>query len=81
MKTLTIKNLPADVAEALERETRRRGSSLDRTVIDLLIRGLGVGAVRSNGLGRLGGNWSEEEFEEFERAVSPFEQLDEELLR
>lgn len=81
MKTLTVRNIPAEVAEALDREKRRRGSSLDRTVIDLLSQGLGVGAVRSNGLGRPGGNWSEEELEEFERAVSPFEQIDEELWR
>lgn len=50
-------------------------------MIDLLSQGLGVGAVRSNGLGRLGGEWSEEELEEFERAVSPFEQINEELSR
>lgn len=81
MKTLTVRNLPAEVAEALDREKRRRGSSLNRTVIDLLSQGLGVGAVRSNGLGRLGGKWSEEEFDEFERAISPFEQIDEELWR
>ncbi len=81
MKTLTVRNLPADLAEALDREKRRRGSSLNRTVIDLLSQGLGVGGVRSNGLGRLGGKWSEEELEEFERAISPFEQTDEELWR
>ena len=60
MKTLTIRNLPDDVADALEREKRRRGESLNQTVIDLLFQGLGVSGVRSNGLARLAGAWSAE---------------------
>jgi hypothetical protein len=34
-------------------------------------------SIRSNGLGRLAGGWSEEEFRDFERAVAPFERVDE----
>lgn len=81
MRTLTIRNVPPEVAEALEREKRRRGESLNQTVIDLLSQGLGVGTTRSNGLARLAGSWSEEEFQEFERAVAPFEEIDEDLWR
>jgi plasmid stability protein len=81
MRTLTVRNVPREVAEALEREKRRRGESLNQTVIELLTQGLGVGTVRSNGLARLAGRWSEEEFQEFERAVAPFEEIDEELWR
>lgn len=36
---------------------------------------------RSNGLGRLAGGWSEEEFREFEEAMAPFERVDQELWR
>jgi plasmid stability protein len=79
MKALTIRNLPTPVAEALEREKHRRGRSLNQTVIDLLGQSLGVGSGRSNGLGRLGGTWDEEDLREFERATAPFEQIDEEL--
>jgi plasmid stability protein len=78
---LTIRNLPAPLADALEREKRRRGRSLNQTVIDLLGQSLGVEKSRSNGLGRLAGNWGEEDFSEFERAVAPFEQVDEELWK
>jgi hypothetical protein len=81
MKTLTVRNVPPDVAEALEREKRRRGESLNQTVIKLLSQGLGVGTTRSNGLARLAGTWSEEEFQELERAVAPFEEIDDELWR
>lgn len=81
MRTLTVRNVPPQVAEALEREKRLRGESLNQTVIDLLSQGLGVGTPRSNGLARLAGRWSEEEFREFEQAVAPFEEVDDELWR
>ena len=81
MKTLTIRNLPPEVAEALEREKKRRGESLNQAVIDLLEQALGVGMTRSNGLARLAGSWTEEEFRRFEEAVAPFETLDPELWR
>jgi plasmid stability protein len=81
MRSLTVRNVPPEVAEALEREKRRRGESLNQTVIELLTQGLGVGTARSNGLARLAGRWSEEEFEEFQRAVAPFEEIDDELWR
>jgi len=71
--------VPPGLAEALEREKRRRGKSLNQTVIDLLGQGLGSQGTRSNGLGRLAGGWSEGEFRDFEQATAPFEAIDEEL--
>lgn len=79
IKALTIRNVPPGLAEALEREKRRRGKSLNQTVLDLLGQGLGAQGTRSNGLGRLGGGWSEDEFRDFEKATAPFEAIDEEL--
>jgi hypothetical protein len=81
MKNLTIRNVPDAVATALEEEKGRRGESLNQTVIELLSQGLGVGTTRSNGLGRLAGSWTEEEFREFEEAVAGFERVDDELWR
>lgn len=79
MKHLTVRNLPSEVVEALDRERRRIGLSLNQTVVQLLQRALGIGAEvpPSNGLRRLAGSWSEEEFAEFERAVTDFERVDE----
>lgn len=79
IKALTIRNLPPSIATALEREKRRRGKSLNQTVIELLGQGLGEQGVRTNGLGRLAGGWSEDEFRDFERATAQFEALDQEL--
>jgi hypothetical protein len=79
IKALTIRNLPPALAEALDREKRRRGQSLNQTVIDILGQGLGATGVRSNGLGRLAGGWSEEEFRDFEAAIARFDAIDDEL--
>ena len=77
MKHLTVRNLPPELGRALEQEKKRRGSSLNQTVLDLLSQGLGVGGQRrSNGLARLAGGWTEAEFAEFESAVHDFEQVD-----
>lgn len=81
MKHLTIRNVTPELARALEREKKRRGSSLNQTILDLLSGSLGVGLKRSNGLARLAGGWSEEEWREFEEATRDFERVDEELWR
>jgi len=81
MKHLTIRNVSTGLAEALEREKLNRGTSLNRTVLDVLERALGVTGAgrRSNGLADLAGTWSEEEHDRFEEAIAPTEQVDEEL--
>ena len=78
---LTVRNLPEDLAAALERENRRRGWSLDQTVIELLRQSLGVNGARSNGVGRLAGTWSEAEHREFLAALSGFEEIDRDLWK
>lgn len=81
MKTLTIRNIPPELDEALARERARSGRSLNQTVIDLLRQRLGVGMTRSNGLARLSGGWSTEDAERFADAVAPFEHVDEDVWR
>ena len=84
MKTMTIRNVPDELAAALENEKRRRSLSLNRTVLALMGEALGVPdrrRARSNGLRRLAGSWSEEEFRRFEEAVAPFGEIDRELWK
>lgn len=78
---LTIRNLPEDVARELEAEKRRRGESMNRTVIEILRSALALGPDRrfDNGLARLAGTWSAQELEEFEAATACFEQIDADL--
>ncbi len=81
MQHLTVRNIPRDIAVALDAEKHRRRQSLNQTVIELLRQSLGVGAghKRSNGLARLAGTWTEEEHQRFEAALAATDQIDEEL--
>ncbi|HEX7677809.1 MAG TPA: hypothetical protein VF713_06780 [Thermoanaerobaculia bacterium] len=81
MRNLTIRNVPDNLADALEKEKSRRKESLNQTVIELLSQGLGVGSSRSNGLARLAGTWTADEHREFEENVALFEEIDAELWR
>ncbi|WP_420449302.1 hypothetical protein [Candidatus Palauibacter sp.] len=79
MKTLTVRGVPAELGRALNEEKRRRGISLNQTVLDLLKQSLGVGTPRSNGLGRFAGGWTDAEFREFEAATRDFGKIDPEM--
>jgi plasmid stability protein len=81
MKALTIRNVDAALAAALERERKRRGASLNQTVLELLRSALGSepGEPRSNGLAKLAGTWSAKDLRDFERVTRAFEQVDDEL--
>ena len=83
MKTLTIRNVPRRLADALDRERRKQDASLNSTVLNLLSRSLGVvgDAPRRNGLAALAGTWSSEEQREFDAAVAPFEIVDDDMWR
>ena len=60
MKTMTIRNVSADLAAALEAEKSRRGLSLNRTVLALMREALGLSEEleQGNGLRRLAGSWT-----------------------
>jgi hypothetical protein len=83
VKHLTIRNLPPDVGRALEREKRRKGTSLNQMVIELLRRALGVDTPGRppNGLARLAGTWTAEDLARFEAALAVTEGVDGELWR
>ena len=81
MKALTVRNVPPALSEALDEERRRRGASLNTTVLELLAQALGVGTVRSNGLAELSGGWSDEEHAAFEEATASFAEIDAEMWR
>ena len=82
MRHLSIRHVPPNLASALDAEQRRRGTSLNRTVLDLLAQALGLDPEKkTNGLEAFAGTWTQEEFDEFEAAVQFTEQIDEELWR
>jgi len=80
MKHLTIRYVDPTLAKALAGEQKRRGKSLNQTVLDLLRRAVGLsnGKEFDNGLGKYAGGWSEAEFQRFERDTAFLSQPDEE---
>lgn len=82
MSSMTIRNVSTELAAALKEEKQRRGLSLNRTVLALMEESLGAsGNIRSNGLGRLAGTWSDDRFTQFEESVASFGKVDSELWR
>lgn len=82
MRHLTIRNIPPEMAEALEKQRDQSRTSLNQTVIHLLGQALGLrNGAKSNGLAALAGTWSEEDHARFEAAIAVTEQIDEELWR
>jgi hypothetical protein len=83
MESITIQNVPPELAQALERESMKMHAPLDQIVIELLRRALRIGSSeeRRNGLASLAGTWTEDEHARFEAAVAVTEQLDEDLWR
>jgi kynureninase len=83
MKNLTIRDISQELADAIDKERRRRGKSLNQTVIQLLGQSLGVqpNGARKNGLTHLSGTWTSEEHRQFEAAIASAENIDEELWR
>ena len=71
MKTMTVRNVSEATAAALDVERRRRGLSLNRTVLALLSRSRWVSAD----------GWSEEGFQRFEESVAPFARVEEDLWK
>ena len=83
MKTITVRNVPPDMAAALEAERRLRGHSLNRTVLSLMHEALGLSNPRrrSNGLRKFAGTWTQADFRDFEEAVASFGEMDEEVWK
>jgi len=59
MKVLTVRGVSKRLGEALEREKRRRGQSLNQPVLDVL--NVGDVGPRRIGLARLSGTWTLED--------------------
>ena len=80
-KHLTVRGVPKDVADALQVERRRRATSVNATVINLLRQALGLNhaEVFDNGLGRLAGTWTKRDLDEFEQDTKHFETIDPDL--
>ncbi|MCX6607225.1 MAG: hypothetical protein NTV52_27075 [Acidobacteria bacterium] len=77
---LTLRDIPKELAEALRKESELRHATLDETVIAILREQLTPAVPFSNGLAaKYGGDWTEEQVEEFERNTAPFREIEPEM--
>ena len=81
MKAITLRNIPPETAQEVERQAREWGLSLNKTVLRLLERALGVrtGPQRHHDLDELAGVWGPEEAREFDKVLAEQRRIDNEL--
>jgi hypothetical protein len=83
MSQITLRKLPENVERQIRRIARETGTSINKTIIDLLKKSLGLRDTdnKMRDLSDLAGAWSEEEVREFEENTQVFEHIDEEIWR
>lgn len=83
MGAITLRNLPPKLRRRIEEEARATGSSLNKTVIRLLLRATGIAGnsseLRFHDLDHLAGSWSDEQATEFDDALAGQRAIDPEL--
>lgn len=89
-KRLTVRGLDVRLARALQAEAKRRGASINRTVLGLLYESTGLTQKPSatpespttfTDLDHLAGTWSAEEADAFDRQLRELRPVDAELWR
>jgi plasmid stability protein len=78
-RQLTIRNVPDEVGDRLDRLSREGGKSLNAVVLDILTESVGVDARRAR-LERYA-TWTEEEASAFDRAMTSQRVVDADLWR
>lgn len=85
MKTITVRNIPPEVAKLIRERARRKRLSANRAVLDLLLERAGSQTVRPeqlhHDLDELAGAWSRREATEFEKELSAQRTMDARLWR
>jgi hypothetical protein len=78
MSQITLRKLPRDLEKMVRTQARLRRLSLNKTIIALLQKSLGIAddSQKPQGLAALAGTWSEAEAEEFDRNIAFFEEID-----
>lgn len=83
MNAITLRNIPREIQEAIERRARNEGLSFNRTVLRMLEEALGLRRGSSGGLhhdlDHLAGTWSRAEAAEFDAALAEQRRIDPEL--
>lgn len=89
MKTVTLRNLPRELAHEVSRRSREKRLSLNRTVVELLAERLGTAksskeaktGAKDPGLLGLAGSWSADEARAFDETLALQRRIDPDLWK
>lgn len=85
MRTLTIRNIDDDLSKFLKKKADNSGSSLNSCIINILKQNAGLlkkqFSKKYDDLDDLKNNWTESEYNEFNKNIASFEQIDEEMWK
>ena len=88
MKAITLRNIPTELASAIEQEAERTGASLNATVIRLLRQAMapvgspdGNQSKRHRDLDQFAGTWTKEEADEFDAYLAESRRIDLEMQK
>lgn len=83
MNAITLRNIPREIQEAIQRRAREEGLSFNKTVLRMLEEALGLRRGKSGGLhhdlDHLAGTWSQAEAAEFDATLAEQRRIDPEL--
>ncbi|MBL7792834.1 MAG: hypothetical protein JNK77_10950 [Saprospiraceae bacterium] len=83
MKSLTIHNIDADLANAIERMAKSAGLSQNKVIKALLRKALSIseGEKTKRDVSAFFGIWTQKEANDFDEAIKFFDQIDEEMWK
>ncbi|MCP4750728.1 MAG: hypothetical protein GY866_07540 [Proteobacteria bacterium] len=83
MSQITLRKIPENLEKQIRVLAQKNHTSLNKTIIDLLEKALGTERTskKKRDLSQLAGTWSEREAKEFEKNISQFERIDEEIWK
>ena len=86
MKTITLRNLPPDVARTVQQRAKQKKTSVNKAVIELLEESAGgkekkKAPIRYQDLDHLVGTWTKEEADAFDKIVRSFRTIDPDLWK
>ena len=79
MSQMTIRKIPENLDKQLRTIARTQNISLNKIVIQLLQRALGITGNKQRDLSDIAGTWDKEQCEEFEKNTQVFNEIDNEI--
>ncbi len=79
MSQITIRKIPENLDKQLRTLARTQNISLNKIVIQLLQRVLGITGNKQRDLSDIVGTWDKEQCEEFEKNTKVFNEIDNEI--